>query len=582
MSLLAAIYVRKSTDQQGVAEDQKSVARQIDHARQYAVRKGWTVGEEHIYVDDGISGAEFANRPGFLRLMNTLKPRARFQALIMSEESRLGREAIETAYALKQLVQAGVRVFFYLEDRERTLDSPTDKIMLSLTAFADELEREKARQRTYDAMQRKAKVGHVCGGRVFGYDNIDIVGPDGRRSHVTRQINQSEAAIVRRIFELSAKGVGLTSIAKTLNAEAAPSPRAQQGRPRAWAPSTVRELLYRTLYRGEITWNRSRKRNPWGQVQRQERPQAEWFSISAPELRIISDKLWQQVHERLDQQRTAYLRGTNGQLWGRPARGVESKYLLPGLARCGGCGGSMYVKSRQHGKKRACFYGCTSFHLRGSSVCSNSLEVPMPASDLAVLKAIETDILQPEVITATLRKTLERLKPAAATARARRELVDGQITEVKGQLDRLMVAVAAGGELPVLLQGIKERQDRLDRLTRELTTADQQVKVSQLQWSTVERQIMEKLQDWKGLLQRHTPQARQILKKLLYGPIVFTAQGQGKSRHYTFKLKLTLDHFFEGTVGANALRVASANMVASPTGFDTAWSVNSRRILRAA
>jgi len=42
--------------------------------------------------------------------------------LIMSEESRLGREAIETAYALKQLVTGGVRVFFYLEDRERTLD----------------------------------------------------------------------------------------------------------------------------------------------------------------------------------------------------------------------------------------------------------------------------------------------------------------------------------------------------------------------------------------------------------------------------------------------------------------------------
>ena len=41
---------------------------------------------------------------------------------------------------------AGVRVFFYLEDRERTLDSPTDKIMLSLTTFADELEREKARR----------------------------------------------------------------------------------------------------------------------------------------------------------------------------------------------------------------------------------------------------------------------------------------------------------------------------------------------------------------------------------------------------------------------------------------------------
>ena len=135
-----------------------------------------------------------------------------FQVLIMSEESRLGREAIETAYALKQLVTAGVRVFFYLEDRERTLDSPTDKIMLSLTAYADELEREKARQRTYDAMVRKAKAGHVTGGRVFGYDNAEILGPSGERAHVERRINEAETAVVRQIFELCAVGEGLKGI----------------------------------------------------------------------------------------------------------------------------------------------------------------------------------------------------------------------------------------------------------------------------------------------------------------------------------------------------------------------------------
>ena len=95
-------------------------------------------------------------------------------------------------------------MFFYLEDRERTLDSPTDKIMLSLTAFADELEREKARQRTYDAMQRKAKAGHVTGGRVFGDDNVEIAGADGSRSHVVRRINLAEAAVVRRIFQACA------------------------------------------------------------------------------------------------------------------------------------------------------------------------------------------------------------------------------------------------------------------------------------------------------------------------------------------------------------------------------------------
>ena len=143
----AAIYARKSTDQSGIADDQKSVVRQVDHARAYADRKGWIVDDAYVYVDDGISGAEFANRPGFLRLMTALKPRPPFQILIMSEESRLGREAIETAYALKQLVTAGVRVFFYLEDRERTLNSPIEKAMLSLQTMGDEMEREKARMR---------------------------------------------------------------------------------------------------------------------------------------------------------------------------------------------------------------------------------------------------------------------------------------------------------------------------------------------------------------------------------------------------------------------------------------------------
>ena len=218
----------------------------------YASAKGWTTDEASVYVDDGISGAEFANRPGFLRLMNALKPRPRFQVLVMSEEARLGRESIETAYALKQLVTAGVRVFFCLEDRERTLDSPTDKIMMSLTAFADELEREKARQRTYDAMIRRARAGHVTGGRVFGYDNVDV------NSHVERRINQLEAAIVCRIFQMCAAGQGLKRIAIALNDEGAVSPRAQQGRPRGWAPSSVRELLYRPLYRARSSGTRRR------------------------------------------------------------------------------------------------------------------------------------------------------------------------------------------------------------------------------------------------------------------------------------------------------------------------------------
>src|SRR5712692_5687074 len=128
--MIAAIYARKSNDQTGTAEEAKSVARQIEHGTAYATAKGWTVDERFVFVDDNISGSEFDKRPGFLRLMNSLKPRAPFQVLILSELSRLGREQFETGYALKQLSQAGVRVWSYLEEKEILLETPTDKFLM--------------------------------------------------------------------------------------------------------------------------------------------------------------------------------------------------------------------------------------------------------------------------------------------------------------------------------------------------------------------------------------------------------------------------------------------------------------------
>src|SRR5580698_8400560 len=99
--MIAAIYARKSNDQ-NVVDEQKSVARQIEHARAYSFRKGWTTADDCIYVDDGIGGAEFEDRPGFVSLLKALKP-APFSILIVSELSRLGREQLETGYTLKRL-----------------------------------------------------------------------------------------------------------------------------------------------------------------------------------------------------------------------------------------------------------------------------------------------------------------------------------------------------------------------------------------------------------------------------------------------------------------------------------------------
>jgi site-specific DNA recombinase len=545
--MIAAIYARKSTEQTGVADEQKSVARQVDHARAYAVAKGWTVADDHVYVDDGISGAEFATRPGFLRLMNALKPRAPFDALVMSEESRLGREAIETAYALKQIVQSGVRVFFYLENRERTLDSPTDKIMLSLTAFADELEREKARQRTYDAMLRKARAGHVTGGRVFGYDNVEVTGSDGRRSHVERRINEAEAAVVRQIFELAAKGHGLTTIVKTLNAERAPSPRAQQGRPAAWAQSSIREVLYRELYRGVIVWNKSRKRNRWGVKHQQPKSQSEWIRISAPDLRIVSDPLWNAAHAQMDQQRRRYAPRTRGAApWGN-----QGKYLLTGLLRCAVCGGGLEVRSRSHGTHRAFFYGCSSYHRRGTSVCTNCLTMPMETADDAVLTVLENGLLDQRVLDAAVRRTADRLsRRGNATASVRRELA-----RVDSELANLSAAIAAGGDLPALVDALRARDTERRLLAARLaeyTTAARFVP------GAVMADLQERLTDWRSLLRDETPKARVLVKQLLVGRIDMEP-GEGL---YRFRGKGTLEPLLSGIVPL------VPQCGSSPTGFE--------------
>ena len=551
--MIAAIYARKSTEQHEVDIEEKSVTRQVEHANAYAARKGWTVADEHVYVDDGISGAEFTTRPGFLRLMNALKPRPPFQVLIMSEESRLGREAIETAYALKQLVQAGVQVWFYLEDRQRTLESPTDKLLLSVTAFADELEREKARQRTYDAMVRKARAGHVTGGRVFGYDNVDVTtpGPDGqpRRSHVIRQINEGEATVVREIFSRYALGFGFTAIAKQLNEEGVACPRAEQGRPHGWAPSSIREVLRRPLYRGLIVWNKTKKRDAWGLKKQTQRSAAEWVEVQAPNLRLVTDEQWDAVQVRLAEVRDTALRTQAGQLLGRPPAHAV-KYLLSGLLRCAECGSTLEARSRSHGKRRVMFYGCAGYHKRGRTVCSNRLIVPMKDFDTVVLDAVERQVLSPDVLSDALDRAVELLGEAAEQP----PRLDEDLQRVEKELQRLTAALAAGGHLETVVKALREREALRAALMAERDRAE---RTSQLSGADLREALSRRLEDWRGLMRRHVAQSQQLLRRLIDGKLSCRPDLQRGV------------YVIEGTANLSRLGAGLVPLqMASPTGFE--------------
>ena len=134
---------------------------------------------------------------------------------------------------------------------------------------------------TREAMVRKAQAGHVTGGKVFGYDNVAVNG------HVERRINEAQAAVVRRIFDLRGGRHGLHADRETVEREAAPAPRPQQSAPAGWSPSSVYEVLHRPLYRGEVVWNKTKSGTPRARPRPSARPESEWLRSTAPDLRIV-------------------------------------------------------------------------------------------------------------------------------------------------------------------------------------------------------------------------------------------------------------------------------------------------------
>ena len=126
--LTFAVYARVSRDDDR-AEEHTSPARQISQAKAYVEARGGHVEPAHIYSDERVSGAEFRDCQGLLRLLGALDAgRPSFDALVMIEESRLGREQVGTPYILNRILDAGVRVFYDMADQERRLDSATNLV----------------------------------------------------------------------------------------------------------------------------------------------------------------------------------------------------------------------------------------------------------------------------------------------------------------------------------------------------------------------------------------------------------------------------------------------------------------------
>ena len=541
------IYARKSSDDSARdkstrnANDLRSTTRQIERATEYATARGWTVDERFIFRDEATSGAEWP-RPGFSALLQALGSNGRppFEILLVSELSRIGRGSPRTLHAILQLEDSGVAIHSYLKGAQVTLEDERGEIETTVESLVASLERRRAKQRTHDALLRRAQTGLVANGVCFGYRNDAVLGDDGKRKHSVRVIAPDEAAVVVRIFEAAAAGQGYRAIAYALNAEHAPAPSPRRpGRAPSWSMTTVRDVLNRETYRGLVTWNQRRREIRHGKRAVARRPESEWVRREAPELRIVTDAQWSVAHERLAATRATYLAATNGVAFaGRPIPGTESRHLLTGMLTCATCTGTMFAH-QDHG------YLCTRFHTRGRSVCPNGWEASMKLADGAVLDSVEHDLLNVPVLETALAKALQAAQPADDDGRLlglRKELA-----KLDREVTRLAAAIASGGSLESLLGALQARERDRAHVRAAVAEVEHQRGAER-----APRDILTALRaavaDLKGTLRGAVGPARQVLRSLLAGRLVFTPTTREGERFYSFEGPGTVSPIISGVL----------------------------------
>ena len=83
--------------------------------------------------------------------------------------------------------------------------------------------------KTNRGLRGRVELGRSGGGLCYGYDVVKSVDGSGDPVHGGRTVNEAEAEIVRRVFREFAAGSSPRVIARRLNGEGIPGPRASSG-----------------------------------------------------------------------------------------------------------------------------------------------------------------------------------------------------------------------------------------------------------------------------------------------------------------------------------------------------------------
>jgi site-specific DNA recombinase len=417
----AAIYSRFSTDRQ----NESSIADQVRVCSEYAQSEGMQLVER--FSDEGISGAALGNRPGVLRMQEAALAR-RFDALLVTDLSRLSRSNGDLSKMIDRFVSKGIRVIGVQDGYDSARRG--HKLQAGLSGIIGEAFREMISDRTRTALESRAKNQRPTGGRAYAY----IAASKTASGDI--EINEQEAPIAREIFERYADGASCLAIAKELNARGIPSPGAswnrKERRAGGWMSSAIRAMLKNPIYKGEVIWNTSewRKDPDTGKRQRVARPVSDWIRYRNDDLRIVSDALWDHSQRRTRAADDERIRSGGFD----PLRN-RRRYLLSGLLRCDVCGAHYVIADSRS-------YACSG-HLNGRA-CPNTIRVRRDHTEATLLDPIRNELLAPARVQ-QMGEEIQRLFAERTSAMQQRSTeTPRELQEIDARLVRLRERLQRG------------------------------------------------------------------------------------------------------------------------------------------
>lgn len=407
----AIIYARYSTDRQTAA----SITDQQRVCKEYAAKHGWKIAG--TYKDEAISGAALGNRPAALQMIEAAK-RGEFDVCMFMDLSRLSRSQADLPKLIDRLIHIGIRLVGVQDGYDS--NEKGHKLKIGFSGIFSESFRETVAEKTYAALETRAKARRPTGGRAYGFDSA-------------REPVEPQASIARELFVRFAAGETMKAIASDLNARDIPSPgsdwkRETRRKDGKWLVSTLHALLHNELYAGRLIWNKHKwRRDPdSGSRTCTVRPRSEWIIHSLPAL--VDAKTWLACQQRF----TAQVSAAGNHRAGRRS------YILSGLLVCALCRSKMVVSG---GDARR--YVCSSRHHGGAHACANNLDVRVALAESILIAPVVDELLQPaniDYMVAQMRKKYRATKVRAVpTAR---------ITELDGKIRRLD-SLVSDGTLPM-------------------------------------------------------------------------------------------------------------------------------------